>query len=873
MGIISDLRTRLPALFTRRGMESELDEELAYHLEREAEKLVGQGMDPAAARREALRRFGGVERHREAARDAWGVRWLDDLWRDLRVGARALGKAPGLSAAAVLTLGLGIGGTLALYGATHALLVRPLPFGAGDRIEVFWFEQSWRGQEFDHVREDVRAFDQLAAYGTEMLTLVHDGGREPIPTIVGSAELFDVLQARPHLGRTFREGEDRPGAQPVVVLSHALWQQSFGGDEAVVGRTIELDGTRREVVGVMGPDFFFPDPDQRAWTPLTLDPADPVYATNGWLVVIGRVAEGATEAQVRAEMSSIAARLGERFDYPADWDKSTGAHSTPLRAHLFGDVRPVLRLLQGATALLLLMALVNVAALLLSRMVDRGHEMRLRTALGASRGRLARQVLAESTLLAAIAGGFGIAFALAGFRAIATRLPVGGGFGAAIELEPWLLAAAVVAAIVLGALIGLAPLQGLLRVRPADLRPGPRGEGGTAAAAGGTLQGLLVGAQVVVAVVLVSGATLFARSVAHLYAVDLGLEAKGAGSILVSVDPEVPGGSSQWVERLLANVRAVPGVEHAAFGARLPLRDGGLQGSTAVRDRPDLAGEDALNAYFRPITPDYLATMGMRLREGRSLRPEDRAGGEPVALVNAAFARAVWGGEDPLGKAVIPTFGDRWARVVGVVEDVPLEGIRAPAPPVVYVPWAQWDGAWPGGVLTYRTAGDPADLLSAVRAAAEASDPTAVALRPMTLEQALDGSIADALRLRFFLGALALLALFVGAVGVYGVVSYAVSRRTREFGIRMALGADRRRVVREVLLREAPPLVLGVGAGVLVAAGAARAAAGVVYGVRPIDPLSLLAGAAILLGVGTLAALLPAARASGVDPGRVLRWE
>jgi predicted permease len=652
-----------------------------------------------------------------------------------------------------------------------------------------------------------------------------------------------------------------------------LWRQSFGADEGVLGRTIDFDGAPARVIGVMGPEFFFPDPDQRAWIPLTLDPNDPPYANNGWLVVIGRVAEGATDAEVRSEVASIAARLGERFDYSTDWDKSRGAYTTPLRAHLFGDVRPVLRLLQGATALLLLMALVNVAALLLSRMVDRSHEMRLRTALGASPGRLVRQVVAEAMLIAGIAGGLGILLAAGGFRAVATRLPLGGGFGATIRLEPWLLGAALAAAVALGALVALAPVHRLLRERQADLRPGSRGEGGTSATSGGRLQGLLVGGQIVVAVVLVAGATLFARSVANLYRVDLGLRPAGVGALMVAVDPATPGGSAQWVSRLLADVVAVPGVEHAAFGARLPLRDGGLQGSTAVRDRPELSGEAALNAYFRPITPDYLATVGMRLRAGRAFGPADRAGAEPVAMVNATFAREVWGDEDPLGKAVIPTFGDDWARVVGVVDDVPLEGLRAPAPRVVYVPWDQWVEAWPGGVLTFRTPGDPATLLDAVRAAAEWSDPTAITMRPTTLEQALDGSIADALRLRFFLAALALLALFVGAVGVFGVVSYAVGRRTREFGIRMALGADRRRVIREVLLREAPPLVLGVAGGLALAVASARAAAGLVYGVRPIDGVSLAVGAAVLFAVGALAALLPAVRASGVEPGRVLRWE
>jgi predicted permease len=873
MGIGSDFTTRFSALFRRGAMQRDLDEELALHLELETEKLVDEGLSPEAARREAVRRFGGVQRHREEARDSWGVTWLDDLGRDLRVGARGLRRARGFTIVAVLTLGLGIGGALALYGAVYALLVRPLPFGAGDRIEVFWFDQSWRGEEFDHIRDGGRAFDLLAAYGNGMLTLRQDGNRVPVPTVMASAELFDVLREPAFLGRTFRRGEDRPGAEPVVVLAHALWQQEIGGDEGLVGRTIDLDGTPTTVIGVMGPDFFFPDPEQRAWRPLALDPADPAYSSNGWLVVIGRTAAGATPARVRADVLAIAARLGERFSYPSEWDKTVGAHSVPLRTHLFGEVRPVLRLLQAATALLLVMALVNVAALLLSRMVDRGHEMRLRAALGAGRGRLVRQVLAESVLIAAVAGGLGILFAIGSFGALAARLPLGGGFGDAIRLEPRLVVAAFGGAILLGVLVALAPLQRLLRDRPASLRPGARGETGASRPASGWLQPVLVATQIVVAVLMVAGATLFSRSAAHLYRVDIGLNPEGVGALTVGVDPATPGGPRAWVPRLLEDVRAVPGVERAAFGVRLPLRDGGIQGSTAVRDRPELTGEAALNAYFRPITPDYLETMGMRLLEGRNFTGGDRADSELVAVVNRTFAREVWPGESALGKGVIPTFGRDWARVVGVVADVPLEGVRAPAPRVVYVPYDQWEGAWPGGVLTYRTSGDPADLLASVRAAAERSDPTALAMRPTTLRQAVDGSIADALRLRFFLGALALLALLVGAVGVYGVVSCEVSRRTREYGIRMALGADRARVLRDVLRREAPQVVAGVIVGVGLALLAARAAAGLVYGVRPIDPVSLLVAAGALLSVGALAALSPALRASGVDPARVLRWE
>ncbi|MEN8374311.1 MAG: ADOP family duplicated permease [Gemmatimonadota bacterium] len=873
MGITSDMATRLSALFRRRRMERELDEELAFHLEREVEKLAAEGLDPDRARTEALRRFGGVQHHRERARASWGLVWLDDLWRDLRIGARGLRRARGFTAVAVTTMGLGIGGTLALYGAIHALLVRPFPFPAGDRVEVFWSDQNWRGSEFDHVREGVVAFEEVAAYGHEVVTLGEGRGRAPVAAVMGSAGLFDVLGAAPLLGRTFREGEDRPGAEPVIVLSHGLWQQRYGGNPGVVGRLVSVDGVQRTIVGVMPAGFFFPSPDQRAWVPLDLDPADGAYAGNGWLILVGRRANGASNAQVEAEIQGIAARLGERFTYSEEWDKTRGAFSVPLRTYLFGEVGPLLRLLTLATALLLVMALANVSALLLGRMIDRAHEMRLRAALGAGRARLVRQIVAESVLLSGIAGGVGVALAYLGFGAVVSRLPLGGGFETTIGLDWRLLVAALAGATLLGALVALAPAHRLLRDRPTNLQPGARAEGGAAAGRSGRLQAALVSAQVVIAVTLVAGATLFARSAAQLYRVDTGLDPAGVGAVTVGVDRATPGGGHGFARRAVDAARALPGVEYAAMGLRLPLRDGGIQGSTGVRDRPELDGANALSAYYRAITDEYLTTMGMRVVEGRGFGPEDRAGAAPVTLVNRAFAEEVWPGESALGKSVMGNFDDDWSTVVGVVDNVPIEGVRAPAPRVVYRPYEQWAALWPGGVLTFRTSGDPAALLETVRRTLEELDATAVVLQPTTLRRALDASIADVLRLRFFMAALAALALAIGAVGVYGVVSYEVARRSREFGIRMALGADRGRLVREVMRRESVQVLIGVAVGVGLATLAARAAAGLVWGVQPVDPPSLAAGAGALLAVGVVAALTPAIRASRVDPARVLRGE
>lgn len=881
---LDDLAFRIRALLGRRELERDLEDEIAFHLERETEKNVAGGMDPREARREALRRFGGVDRFKERTRESWGLRWLDDLRADVRYALRQLLGSPGFSVVAGLTLALGIAGTAAIFSVVQGLLLRPLPYDEPDRIVRFWMPLWWRGQEYDFVRERATAFEEVAAYSNDGVTLRGESSTSVTVAGVVSANLFDALGARPLLGRTFREGEDRPGAEEVVVLSHGLWRSEFGGDPGIVDTRILLNGRPATVVGVMPPEFFFPDPETRLWRPLDLDPADPAYASNGWLALVGRFEEGTGDARRRAELDRIVAAVGERFEYPDHADKTRDAGLIPIREAILGDVEGPLVLLLAAVAALLLMACVNVASLMLARMSDRREEVAIRAALGAPRGRLARQLLTETVILGLGAGGIGAAAAALSFDAVVAALPLrvasgmGQGFGEILSLDWSLAAGALVLAVGTGLLVGLAPVRRLGGEGPAGaLSPGrdPVPDPGS-----GRLQSVFVAAEVVLAVLLVSGAVLLARSVAELRSVELGFESAG----VVAVDLFVGEGDMGGGERLrffretAREAAELPGVEGAGLVSRLPVRDGGWQGSVRLEDRPDLTGDRAPNSYWRAVTPGFFRTMGIGIVRGRTFTGDDRTGAPDVAVVNRAFVEAMWPeGADPIGKRIRSlAVGDgsgEWTTVVGVTANARSVGVRGPVPPVLYRPYAQFTATNLSTVLVLRGSGDPALLAGPVRSLVRRRSPVVAVARVTPMERVVEAEISESLRLRLFLGLFAAVALLLGVVGVYGVVSYSVGRRTREFGIRIALGAEPGRLVRSAVRSGTVPVLIGVTMGVGAALVVSRFVSGFLYGIEPTDPWSLGAAGGILLLAGAAATAVPALRATRVDPVRALKAE
>ncbi len=676
------------------------------------------------------------------------------------------------------------------------------------------------------------------------------------------------------MGRTFRAGDDRPGAAPIAVVSHGFWQQELGGDPGVLGRRLDIDGEPVEVVGVMPRGFYFPSPQFRIWRPLMLDPATNLYQNNGWLVLIGRERPGLTPGARAADVQAIATALGERFDYPEAWDKTKGAAVKPLREYTMGAVRPAVLLLQTAVLLVLAIACANVAALVLARTTDRAEELALRAALGAGRGRLVRQIVTESVVMSAIAGALGALLAMAGFRTLVARLPLADGLEDTLAVDWMLLAVAIGLSIAVGVVVALAPVRALIA---GQLRaPGKeRSTGGVAASGPRRVHGALVAVEVALAVLLVAGATMFTRSVQRLYAIDTGFDATNVAVIDVVAPTRVmsPAARAVFLQQLADRAAALPGVQAAGLITRLPLRDNGWQGTMTIEDRPDLAGDREPNAFYRIVSPGFFAAMGIAVEAGRGFTAGDGAGAPPVAMVSAAFAERMWPGRDPIGRRISHRFGNQptWVTVVGVAEETRMIRMTGDNPSVLYVPLAQSD-APEGPALIVRGAAAPPPM-PAVRALVRELDARVAIGRATTLDAVVAGAVAEPLRLRFFLSILGGLALVIGAVGIYSVVSYSVTRRRAEFGVRLALGAAPRRILSEVVTSGLTPVVAGVVAGLAGTLALGSTVGRFLYGVAATDAASLALAAAVLLAAGLLAALVPGVRAGRTNPVTALRAE
>ena len=566
--------------------------------------------------------------------------------------------------------------------------------------------------------------------------------------------------------------------------------------------------------------------------------------------------------------------LGERFTYPEAWDKTRGATVTPLRDYTRGAIRPAVLLLQMAVLLVLAIACANVAALVLARTTDRADELALRAALGAGRGRLVRQIVIESVVLSALAGTLGAALAMTGFRTLVARLPLAEGLEDTLAVDWTLLALAVGLSLAMGLVVALAPVRAVLR---GHLRgPGrERTAGGAAAGGPRRMHAALVAAEVALAVMLVAGATMFTRSVNRLYAIDTGFSASNVVALDLVAPTRVMAAPARaaFFEQVLTRLQAMPGVASAGLVTRLPLRDGGWQGPVTIEDRPDLGEGREPNALYRIISPDYLRTMDIGVVDGRAFTAKDAGAAPAVGIVSASFAERMWPGRSPLGRRVQHAFGDtpRWVTVVGVTEEARMTRMTGDNPLVLYVPLAQSE-APEGPVLVVKGAGS-APPLPAIRTAVHDAD-TRVALgRVATLDAVVAATVAEPLRLRFFLSTLGALALVIGAVGIYSVVSYSVTRRRTEFGVRLALGASPTRILGDVLGSGLLPVGMGVVAGIVGALALGSTVSRVIYGLAPTDALSLAVGAATLLGAGVLAAAVPAARASRTDPVQALRGD
>jgi putative ABC transport system permease protein len=846
----------------RRALDA-LEDDIRDHIERETQDNLERGMSPEEAHRQAVLKFGNVALAKEDTRAVWGWRWLDQLAQDSRYAVRVLRRRPMYALLSALTLGLGVGGTAAVYGVVRSVLFEPLPFAHEREVAVFWKKTDWTHEEYLYIRGRVPGFSEVALFRRhDVIVREGDGPARLVPAVSASAELFDVLGVGTLLGRGFRAGDDVSGAEPVAILSFGLWQE-MGGNPSIIGTRATLDGTRRTVVGVMPRGVWFPDPAVRIWMPESLRPDSRNFNST----LVGRVTPNHDVRAMDAPVTQLAAMVGERFDYPAQWDKRQNPHVTPVRDDLVGPMRPALFATLGAMALILLIGCANVAALLLGQVDARSTEFAVRSALGARRHRLAQQLIVEVLLIAIGAGALGALLAWIGFSVITDVLPLGA--WAQSATPDWrVFASALLIAMAAALLVMLVPTIALYRSDLQRVLSGVRSGG--VHGRGGRLENGLVIVQVGLAVMITAGAALLARSVANLYAVEPGVRTDG----VAVVDVVLRGGGSrdrreQTLNELISALREVPGVQSVGVVQQLPLRGGGYRLGLRLPDRPELK---ELATEYRIVTPGYLETIGIALRRGRSIGTADRRDSERAVVINEALAQEYFAGVDPIGRLVAGDT-DAPSRIVGVVANAAEKRLPDRAQPVRYVALAQmpWMDEALSIVLRAVPGIEDTSLVERARQTIARVAPSVALQQTTTMRHVLDTAIGPARQVVLLLSLMTALSLLLGAVGVYGVTAHYAARRRRDWAIRVALGLPGARVISHVVSHAALLVTGGIVIGAAGAAMLTRLLSSFLYGVSALDPIAFVTAGMALLAVGTAAAFLPAWRAGMADPLIALR--
>lgn len=868
-------------LFGRRA-DRDLDEEIRLHIEMETNKNVAAGHPPDEAHRLARAAFGGRDSAIEAHRDVRGGRWVSDLVRDSRFALRTLRNNPVLTVTAILTLALGVGANTAIFSTLHAVVLRPLPFRENDRLVMLYEKNTERGWTQAEVapanyfdwREQVDDFEDIAAYPSFGSTTVlsHDGEAQVLSSMTVTGNFFSVLGVPAALGRTFTDEESWNTGERLAMISHRLWTSRFGRDSTLVGRTISLGGFPVRVIGVVAPTFSLPGWDPDVWRPTAVDRASMTqvwFRRAHWWRAIARLKPGISPTQANVGLQVVVQRLQK--EYPVT-NTDMGAGMMPLHRFLVGDVRQPLLALQVAVGLLLLIACANVGNLLLVRAADRERESVVRLALGAGRGRLVRQALSESLVLSTLGGVSGIALGWAGTRVLAAMQPEGMLPVGDIDVNVSVLLFALGVSIASGLLFGMGPALWAGRRAPAEvLKEGGRGASRTRLRRWS--HGLAVG-EVAIALVLLAGAGLLVRSWLRVQSVNPGFASEGLLTISVSLpngvfdtQPKRDAFYAAAIDRL----RAIPGVAGAATVARLSLTESGWSSGFAVAGRPP---EDiSAQVVHREISPQYHSVLNIPVIRGRSFTDADNAGAPLVLLINEAFAKKHFPNEDPIGKRVsfdrLPDSTSYWRTIVGVVGSERQRGLEFEPQPEFFAPVIQDENG--PRVFVIRSSVPPMSIIPAARAALTATDRNAAINRVRPMTEIRDAAMA---RRKFvmtlvltFAGAGLLLAL----VGVYGVMAQLARGRRREIGIRVALGAPltniRGMVVRHSLILAAT----GVAIGVAISLAVTEAMRSLLYGVSPVDPLTLTLVGLMLAGAAVAASMPTAWRASRVNPTETLR--
>ena len=881
-------KEQLASRIWRSPIGDEVAAELAFHIEMVTRDLVAGGMDEKSARAEAVRRFGdlsavsntcatiGTHTEREMRR----TEFLTELKQDITFALRQLVRTPSFTILATLTLALGIGATTAIFSAVQSIVIRSFPWEHPDRVmEVSELWRERRGNvsvgNYAVLRDRTASFDALAALQSSNLNLGDASGTERIIGGKVTHNFFSVFGARPLLGRVFRSEEDTPGTDAVVVLSHALWTRRFGADPAVVGTDIRLSGRPYRILAVMRPDF---DPllmQHELWMPIAFTPAQIAQMDEHYLRVVGLLKNGVRAERAEQEMRAI----GKELEIVSIANHERSFTLQPLSQLLIGDYRQRMFVLLGAVSLVLLIACSNVANLLLARSAARRKEIAIRASLGASRGRIARQMLTESAALALLAAVVGVALAWAGIRLLIAIAPAGIPRIGETRIDLTVLLFALGTAIVSSVVFGIVPA---LRATRTDLqgvlREGGRGSG----SARDRVRNVLIVAEVALALTLLVGAGLLIRSARALENQPLGFAPQGVLAARVTLPRDSyadPANVIRTFQQMADGLASTPGVRDAALSSQAPLGGGG--GSNGlIPEGKALVPENAVDALLRIVTDGFFTTLQIPITRGRGFTREDVTGGTRVMVVSEELARRMWPDEDPIGKRVACCEGEpgdpRWKTVIGVAGDVRTRGPAIAPLPEFYLPTAQappeaWDWIQRQMTLVARGTGTDASVLAApMRNAVRAVDPALplYQIRPMT--EALRVALSEARFNTILLTTLGALGLILAAIGIYSVVAYFVSLRTHEIGLRMALGAAPLDVVRMMAWQGARPILLGVLVGAIGAFALTRLLRNALFGVSASDPLTFASVATLLIAVGLVATLVPARRATNVDRTRAL---
>jgi putative ABC transport system permease protein len=870
----------------RKRMLDNLEGDIQDHLERETRDNIDRGMSPEEARHAARRKFGNISQVMEDTREVWVVRWLDDLLQDLHFGLRTLFKSPGFAAIAILTLALGIGANTAIFSVVRAVLLSPFPYPDSSQLVLMFAVpvnqpdalSSISYRDFTECREHNRVFSAFAGNAFHDLTLTGTGEPSIVNTATVTPEIFALLDAKPLAGRVLLPEDGRQGAAPVAVLSESLWRSRFGSNPGLIGQSVNLDMRPFTVVGILPASFRYPDgaPQQEVWIAVPQDPLfGPLLSRPGSRVLgaVARLRPGVTVEQAQAEMTAIGTRLATEFPLQ---DSGFTLRVEPYRQVVVGDVKTPLLILLGAVGLVLLIACANIANLLLSRATSRGREIAVRIALGAARARIVRQLLTESALLGLLGGIAGVLLAIWGVWALRPLLPADVARINSVHVGGSVLAFALFLSLGAALAFGLAPA---FLARPTNVPAGLKeGNERSGQRRGGLLRNFLAVAEISLAMVLLFAAGLLVRSFALVTSVHPGFDPASVIRAEVSLPQFQYATPQQWTafaEELMPRLHALPGLQDSAFAAPLPMdRQGAATFPFSIVGAPPLPAGKTPSADYATVSPGYFRVMRIPLLRGRFFNEQDSPSRAKVAIISETLARRYFPNEDPLGRQMkfgFPPNTDVSREIVGIVGDVRDVSLSRDPGPMMYVPFAQ--APLYGGEVVVRSALGVSSVAAGIRQAVKSIDKDLPVTDVESFPEAVGASIAQERFRTLLLGSFSAIALLLATVGLFGVISYSVSQRTHEIGIRMSLGAKPRDVLRLILGQGGKLAVLGLSVGTVAALLLTRLLSGLLYGVSPTDPLTFVAVVLVLLGVALAASYLPARRAMRVDPIVALRHE